>query len=97
MICPSSILAHLAKFFVTVACIRTFSNKYDKTSTWSFHAFQILLSHSILGLLRFGPPKSTSYMLVGVMQRISWSSIFYISNQCSKVFKNLLQLVLYDR
>ncbi|XP_068966586.1 uncharacterized protein [Bombus flavifrons] len=77
MICPSSILAHLAKFFVTVACMRTFSNKYDKTSTWSFHAFQILLSHSILGLLRFGAPFLTSATSVAKYLRIfyNWYSM----------------------
>ncbi|XP_076169392.1 uncharacterized protein LOC143147714 isoform X2 [Ptiloglossa arizonensis] len=32
----------------------------SKASTWSLRAFQILLSHSILGILRFGAPFITS-------------------------------------
>lgn len=54
MICSSSILAHLVKLFVTFCCMRILNNTYDKTSIWSFRAFQILLSHAIVGAFRFG-------------------------------------------
>ncbi|XP_017760832.1 PREDICTED: uncharacterized protein LOC108551247 isoform X2 [Eufriesea mexicana] len=70
MICSSSILAHLAKFLVTIGCMRTLGNKYDKASIWSFCAFQILLSHSILGTFRFGAPFLTSATNVAKYLRI---------------------------
>lgn len=54
MVCPSSVLAHLAKFLVTIGCMVTLRDPYGKASPWSSRAFQILLSHSILGMLRFG-------------------------------------------
>lgn len=54
MVCPSSVVAHLAKFIVTIACMITLRDPFGKTSPWSFRAFQILLLHSILGILRFG-------------------------------------------
>ncbi|KZC05453.1 PREDICTED: uncharacterized protein LOC107193851 [Dufourea novaeangliae] len=60
MACPSGVIAHLAKLIVTVCCMKAIGISYDKTSTWSVRAFQILLSHSILGILRFGVPCITS-------------------------------------
>ncbi|KOC62208.1 hypothetical protein WH47_03966 [Habropoda laboriosa] len=70
MVCPSSVLAHLTKFIVTVGCIKAVGNIYGKASTWSFRAFQILLSHSILGALRFGAPFLTSATNVAKYLRI---------------------------
>ncbi|XP_076757049.1 uncharacterized protein LOC143427078 [Xylocopa sonorina] len=72
MVCPSSVLAHLAKFLVTVSCMKTLNNKYDKASTWSFRAFEILLSHSILGALRFGVPFLTPTTSVAKYLRICY-------------------------
>ncbi|XP_076169391.1 uncharacterized protein LOC143147714 isoform X1 [Ptiloglossa arizonensis] len=60
MVCPSSVLAHLSKFIVTIGCMKNIGDPYSKASTWSLRAFQILLSHSILGILRFGAPFITS-------------------------------------
>ncbi|KAK9300604.1 hypothetical protein QLX08_006759 [Tetragonisca angustula] len=77
MIYPSSTLAHLAKLFVTIGCMRILGNEYDKTNTWSFRAFQILLSHSILGALRFGTPFLTSATNIAKYLRIfyDWYSM----------------------
>ncbi|XP_076242928.1 uncharacterized protein LOC143184519 [Calliopsis andreniformis] len=70
MVCPSSVIAHLAKFLVTIGCMATVRDPFGKTSPWSFRVFQILLSHSILGILRFGAPFVVSTTNVAKYLRI---------------------------
>ncbi|XP_053998716.1 uncharacterized protein LOC128887158 isoform X1 [Hylaeus anthracinus] len=72
MVCPSSVLAHLSKFIVTIGCMKFLGDSYGKATTWSLRAFQILLSHSILGILRFGAPSITSATNVAKYLRISY-------------------------
>ncbi|XP_029051323.1 uncharacterized protein LOC114879984 [Osmia bicornis bicornis] len=70
MFCPSSVLAHLAKFVVTIGCMRALNNYYGKATTWSVRAFQMQLLHSMVGLLRFGAPFITSAIDVTKYLRI---------------------------
>ncbi|XP_076291840.1 uncharacterized protein LOC143214533 [Lasioglossum baleicum] len=72
MVCPSGVVAHLAKFIVTIGCINTISNPYGKASVWSLRAFQILLSHSVIGILRFGAPCISSATTLVKYLRISY-------------------------
>ncbi|XP_076647777.1 uncharacterized protein LOC143356185 [Halictus rubicundus] len=72
MVCPSGVIAHLAKFIVTIGCINTIGNPYGKASFWSLRAFQILLSHSVIGILRFGAPCISSATTLVKYLRISY-------------------------
>ncbi|PBC32654.1 hypothetical protein APICC_08903 [Apis cerana cerana] len=77
MICSSSILAHLVKLFVTLCCMKTLNNTYDKTSIWSFRAFQILLSHAIVGAFRFAMLFSGAPLFTSGTNIIKYLRIFY--------------------
>ncbi|XP_076547632.1 uncharacterized protein LOC143305989 isoform X2 [Osmia lignaria lignaria] len=83
MFCPSSVLAHLAKFVVTIGCMRALNNYYGKATTWSVRAFQMQLLHSMVGLLRFGPKgRRRVFNSSFVIFQFCWnrSSIYHISN-----------------
>ncbi|XP_031849449.1 uncharacterized protein LOC116434817 [Nomia melanderi] len=72
MVCSSCVIAHLIKFIVTIGCMKAVDNLHDRASIWSLRAFQILLSHSIIGILRFGAPCITSATAL-----IKYLRIFY--------------------
>ncbi|XP_033208877.1 uncharacterized protein LOC117167794 [Belonocnema kinseyi] len=59
---PCSVFAHLAKLIVTIACMKFFKDSYSFRAidhAWAVRAFQILFTHSVLGIIRFGTPNTT--------------------------------------
>ncbi|KAG7199930.1 hypothetical protein KM043_014366 [Ampulex compressa] len=56
MVNASSVVAHLAKLFVTLGCLRQL---HEPAGAWSYRALLLLFGHSILGILRFGLPYDT--------------------------------------
>lgn len=59
---PCSVFAHLAKLIVTIICMKFFKDSYSFRAidhAWAVRAFQILFTHSVLGIIRFGSPSTT--------------------------------------
>ena len=60
MVNAGSVVAHLFKLAVTLICMRYIESSYSifaNGSGWAVRAFQILLVHSVLGILTFGKNK----------------------------------------
>lgn len=65
-----SVLAHFFKLTVTLICMRYLESPYSifaNEGGWSARAFQILLLHSVLGILTFG--KKQKKQLIGKKEK----------------------------
>ncbi|XP_015608877.1 uncharacterized protein LOC107274342 [Cephus cinctus] len=65
MIHPATVLAHLVKLGVSASCLKQLPggfSVYGSYQAWAVKAFQILLFHSLLGVLRFGTPDSNKFL-----------------------------------
>jgi hypothetical protein len=54
---PGTVIAHIVKLVVTIACMKFFKDSFSlrvSEQGWAVRAFQILLVHSILGIFRYG-------------------------------------------
>ncbi|XP_051174600.1 uncharacterized protein LOC127290209 [Leptopilina boulardi] len=59
---PCSVVAHLVKLIVTIACMKFFKDGFLFKAidhAWAVRALQILLTHSALGIIRFGTSSTT--------------------------------------
>ncbi|XP_043471493.1 uncharacterized protein LOC122504436 [Leptopilina heterotoma] len=59
---PCSVVAHLVKLIVTIVCMKFFKDSFlfnATDHTWAVRALQIFLTHSALGIIRFGTSSTT--------------------------------------
>ncbi|OXU28918.1 hypothetical protein TSAR_006807 [Trichomalopsis sarcophagae] len=59
---PGTVVAHIAKLVITIACMKFFKDSFSLRVTeqsWAVRALQILLVHSILGIFRYGGSSTT--------------------------------------
>ena len=54
---PGTIIAHLTKLIVTLICMQLFNDSFSfkvSDQIWVIRALQVLLMHSIIGIIRYG-------------------------------------------
>ncbi|XP_014238499.1 uncharacterized protein LOC106660154 [Trichogramma pretiosum] len=59
---PSAAIAHVVKLVITLFCMQFVDNSFSiqiLEKGWAIRAFQILLIHSVLGIIRYGGVNST--------------------------------------
>lgn len=64
-----TLVAHLFKLIVTLVCMRYIESSYkifSNENDWAARAFQILLVHSILGVLTFGKLKKFRFHAINI-------------------------------
>ena len=53
---PGTVIAHVVKLVTTLICMKFFKDSYSLRAVeqgWAIRAFQIMLVHSILGIIRY--------------------------------------------
>lgn len=93
---PGTVIAHIAKLVITIGCMNFFKDSFSLRASeqaWAVRAFQILLAHSVLGILRFG-----KFLLFSVLFKFScWIICFWwkLKNWFMKYESHILIEILF--